>query len=117
MPLVTDVLPRWAIKSLGKCAAASFPLAKLLTLPQETTESGAGAVPAVGSPAMQGSSYSQQEGVGTCQSFAWPCPDAAENHYLWLYIFSFVCGHTEIFIRYISRFRLLYFLHKYIYIL
>lgn len=99
MPLVTDVLPRWAIKSLGNYAAASFSPAKLLAQPQETAESGAGPVPAVGSAAMQGSSSSPQKGVGTCQSFMWPCPDTAENHYLWLYIFSFVRGHTEIFIR------------------
>lgn len=117
MALATNVLPHWAIRSLGKYAAASFPPAKPLTQPQETAESGASLVLAVGSAAMQGSSYSQQKRMGTCQSFTWPCPDTAENHYLWLYIFSFVCRHTEIFIRYILRFCLLYFLHKYIYIL
>lgn len=80
---------------------------KLLVQPQETAESGV--APAVGSTSMEVSSYwksasmevssySQQEGMGTCQSFTWLCPDTAENHNLWLYIFSFVCRYTEIFI-------------------
>lgn len=75
-----------------------FPPIKVLVQPQETAESGA--VPAVGSTAMEVSSYSQQERMGTCQSFTWRCPDTAENHYLWLYIFSFICRYTEIFISY-----------------
>lgn len=74
----------------------AFSPTKPLVQPQEAAE--IGAVPTAGSAAMEVSSYSQQEGMGKCQSFMWPRPDTAENHYLWLYIFSFVCRYTEIFI-------------------
>lgn len=84
MPLVTDVPTNQAVKSLGENAVASFLPAKLLTQPQETAERGVGPVPSVGSATMQGSSYSQQKGMGMCQSFKCPCPDTAENHYLQL---------------------------------
>lgn len=36
--------------------------------------------------------------MGMCQSSMWLCPDTAENHYLWLYIFYFVFFFCMIFI-------------------